>query len=253
MSMENCGIAKHRALTDDTQLYRYMGLSQFLSFVETKQTYITSIRRWQDTWEAPVFQIPVQRDDGELEYPFWAMAEDLSGQSWSLHPESDALWRVYSPQEEGLVIQTTVERFDLMSGIRFGLLAPVVYFENLLDGLTTIARDKEYDGPFQGGFLKRKAFEHEVEVRLVTLNSERCLGKRYKDCIHITVALDPLEFIEGITVDPRAEDWYVATLQKYCERAGFEIVPTKSELYSAGVFESTGVRIRLTPPDSEED
>ena len=251
--MSGTGIVKHEALTDDTKRYRYVSLSQFLSLVESKQTYVTSIRHWQDTWEAPAHQLPAEREDGKLEYPLWTIAEDMVAQSWSLHPESDALWRVYSSQKEGLVIQTSVKRFDLMKDIRYGLLAPVVYFENLLEGLRQIAGDEQYSGPFQGAFLKRRAFEYEAEVRLVTLNDERCLGKRYQDCIRISVALDPVEFIEGITVDPRSSDWYVETLQRYCARVGFKVTPTKSELYSAGVFESTGVRIRWTPVEREED
>ncbi len=251
--MEGSGITKDDTLADDTKLYRYMGLSQFLSFVESKQTYITRIRHWQDTWEAPSFQLPTEGEDGEPKYPLWTVAEDMFGQSWSRHSESDALWKVYSPQEEGLVIQTTVKNFDLMNEIRYGILAPVIYFENLLDEIRGMYDKSKPYKPFAGAFLKRQAFEYEAEVRLITLNQERCLGKTYKDCERIYIALDPVEFIESITVDPRSDDWCVDTLKRYCARAGFTIVPRKSSLYSEGVFESTGMITKFVPIDRDKD
>lgn len=244
---------KAGTLTNETRLYRYMGLSQFLSLVENKQTHITRIRHWQDTWEAPSYQLPRQLDDGELEYSLWNIAEDMFGQSWSLHSESDALWRVYSRDKEGLVVQTTARKFDLMKEIRFGVLAPVIYYDNLLDALSEIKEDDRKENPFIEAFLKRKAFEYEAEVRLITLNQERCLGKRYKDCERIYIAVDPIEFIASITIDPRSKDWYVDTLQKYCARAGFSIVPRKSGLYSEGVFESTGIMTKWVPIDRDKD
>lgn len=251
--MESSRIIKGGTLTDETKLYRYIGLSQFLSLVENRHTYITRIRRWQDTWEAPSYQLPTEGEDGELKYSLWNTSEDMFGQSWSLHSESDALWRVYSPDGEGMVVQTTAGKFDLMNEIRFAVLGPVIYYDNLLNVLTEIKKEDRRDNPFAEAFLKRRAFEYEAEVRLITLNRERCLGKRYEDCDRIYVALDPIEFIESITVDPRSADWYVDTLQRYCARAGFTVVPEKSGLYSEGVFESTGIRIKYIPVDRDED
>jgi hypothetical protein len=250
--MEGSRIKKTGTVTDKTRLYKYMGLSQFLSLVENRQTFITRIRRWQDTWEAPSYQLPVERDDGQLEYSVWNLSEEMFGQSWSLHSESDAMWRVYSPDREGLVVQTTAGKFDLMDEIRFAVLGPVIYYDNLSDGLAEIKKEDHKDNPFVEAFLKRKAFEYEAEVRLITVNEERCLGMRYKDCDRIYIALDPIEFIESITVDPRSADWYVNTLQTYCARAGLTVVPKKSGLYSEGVFQSTGIRRKFIPVDRDE-
>jgi len=244
--MEGSGIDRGGTLADETKLYRYVGLSQFVSFVERKQTYLTRITCWQDTWEAPAFQIPTQGLNGELKYSLRARADDIFGQSWSLHSESDAMWRVYSPQEEGLVIQTTVRKFGLMSEIREGLLAEVIYFDDLEDTLDEIGDDPE-NPPYNVALFKRKAFEYEAEVRLITLNHEICLGKRYEACERIYIALDPIEFVESITVDPRSKDWYVDTLRRYCARSGFSITPRRSGLYSDGVFESTGLSYELSP------
>jgi hypothetical protein len=47
----------------------------------------------------------------------------------------------------------------------------------------------------------------------------------------VSLPLDPKEFIEGITIDPRASDWYVDAIQRYCERYELGIIPVKSKLY----------------------
>ena len=43
--------------------------------------------------------------------------------------------------------------------------------------------------------------------------------------------VNPFEFVESITVDPRAEEWYVNTIKKYCDSKGFNCSVSKSNLY----------------------
>lgn len=243
----NQGILRVGGLTDNTRLYRYLGLSQFLSFTENKLTYITKIKQWEDTWEAPSSKLPTEQDNGKLEYPIYTLSDDMFGQCWSLNGESDALWRIYSQQKEGILIQTTVKKFELIKDVKYGLLAPVIYFDDLREALINLYKNESYPHLFADAFLKRRAFEHEREIRLITLNDERCLGVRFKNHTHIYINLDPVEFIESIIIDPRAEDRYVDTMQKYCKRAGYRIETIKSPLYSSKVFETTGLRKRWVP------
>jgi len=241
------GIIKGDNLTDDTKLYRYISLSQFLSFVETKKITLNNINEWDDTWEAPAGKIPIQTTDGKISFPGWTIFNDMYGQCWSLEGSSDALWRIYSPHREGLLLQTSVKKFELMKNqIKFGMLSPIIYYDDLMQTFKYIKTVKFPKNFFIDAFLKRKAFEHEKEVRLITLNDERCLRKRIKECRYIEIELNPLDFIEGILIDPRASDQYVTAIKKYCERAGFTIVPEKSDLYS-DVYEKTGIVIRYTP------
>jgi hypothetical protein len=245
--MQRVGIIKAGGMAADAKLYRYINLSQFLDFVENQRVHLTRIKDWEDPWEAPGSSLPVENDDGKLTYPSWNLSEDLYGQSWTLNPESDALWRIYSPQGEGLLIQTSAEKFSLLTDIKFGQLAPVMYFEDLIHALNTLTKTSGYDTLFSEALLKRKAFEHEQEVRLITINDERCLPRRFKRCSRIYVGLDPFVFIEGITVDPRAHASYVETLAAYCKRAGFSIVPTKSSLYSPDIYGCSGVVRKYVP------
>lgn len=240
------GIITSDNLTDDTKLYRYVNLSHFISFVETKKTYLTNINNWEDTWEIPKNKIPTEIN-GKIESPLWSIFDDMFGQCWSLEGSSDALWRIYSQHKEGLLLQTSVKKIKLMeSNIKFGMLAPVIYYDNLMETFNQIEKIKGPKSVFKDAFLKRNAFKHEKEVRLVTLNDERCLEKKIKNCTHLEIELNPIEFLEGITIDPRASDWYVDSIKKYCKRAGFSIIPKKSNLYS-DVYEETQMIMRFVP------
>jgi len=236
-------IIQSPALTDETKLYRYISFRQFMDFVETQQISLSRIKNWPDTWEVPSAKLPTQTDGGPIRFSLWNHCESMFGQCWSLHEESDAMWRIYSPQNEGVVIQTSTKKFRLLQDIKHATLGPVIYYDNLKTAFDQIYSHpfREDYGFFAEAFLKRRAFEHEKEVRLVTADDPHCLVRKLPEgASRFYVGLDPHQFIEGITVDPRADDRYVEVLQKYCERAGITVGPVKSTLYG-NVYEQTRI------------
>src|SRR5260221_13947972 len=56
--------------------------------------------------------------------------------------------------------------------------------------------------------VKRAAFQHEREVRYLT-NGQFLKNRVSINEPRVTLPLDPAAFIEGVIVDPRAEDWYL--------------------------------------------
>jgi hypothetical protein len=244
------------ALTDETKLFRYISFRHFVDFVETGQTSLSRIKNWPDTWEVPTAKLPIQMDDGPVGFPFWNVCESMFGQCWSLHEESDAMWRIYSPHADGIVIQSSVRRFHLLHDIKCAALGPVIYYDDLkteLDKINSRPYRGEYER-FTEAFLKRKAFEHEKEVRFVTLDDPQCITKKLQDGTpRFNVDLDPLEFIEGIKLDPRADDRHLEVLQKYCGRAGFMIKSTKSTLYGDPYKHTRLVRKYVTVKKNGED
>ncbi|NMM65642.1 DUF2971 domain-containing protein [Clostridium sp. P21] len=224
--MNEYGLIFDENIKKNTKLYRYMSLGKFMCMVEKKETYLTNIKSWEDKWELPINEI----EDKNL------LESDLYGQCWSLEGISDALWRIYSSNKEGILIKTSPEKFNLISDIRFGILSPVIYYNNLRKVLFELKNIGGSKRLFVKGLLKRSAFKHENEVRLIVINDEKCLGKKYKNCTHINLKIDPFKFIEGIIIDPRASDWYVEAIKAYCLRVGFNIIPVKSDLYSPNDF-----------------
>jgi hypothetical protein len=149
MRMASKGIIIGGGLKKTSVLYRYISLSQFLSMVERKKIHLTKVISWEDPWELPSLKIPTKRKDGGLEYPKHSRLKDIYGQCWSLNSKSDALWRIYSSRNNGILLHSTVERFLLLNDIKFGFLAPVIYYSNLRRALACIHEDDKYNSCYR--------------------------------------------------------------------------------------------------------
>lgn len=203
-------------LGSNTKLYRYLSLSCFLEFVETKTTYLSNLNAWEDIWELPAkHKMPIE------------FSNNLYGQCWSLEGISDALWKIYAKGKEGILIQSSVNKFLSIDQIDVAMLSPVIYYDNLERALQKLDTLKGPEKTFYHGLLKRKAFQHEKEVRLITYVKPDKIDSIPKS---ISITLNPFDFIENIFIDPRASKWYVKTIQSYCSHVGFSITPQQSDL-----------------------
>lgn len=183
--------------------------------------YLTNLNSWDDLWELPA------REKMPSEFK-----DMFHGQCWSLEGISDALWKIYAKDKEGILIQSSVEKFYNIEGIKLGKLSPVIYYEDLDLAINKANTLKGIDKIFYHGLLKRKAFKHEKEVRFLTLNTEACIDNTCKQN-HSTllVNVDPFNFIEDIFIDPRASNWFVDTIKIYCKRLNLHVIPKKSDLF----------------------
>lgn len=219
--MKNTQLIIDKSLNSKTKLYRYIKLSCFFELMETHSMYLTNLNSWDDLWELPARE----RMPAEFKDMFY-------GQCWSLEGISDALWKIYAKDKEGILIQSSVEKFYNIQGIKLGKLSPVIYYENLDLAINKTNTLQGIDRIFYHGLLKRKAFKHEKEVRLLTLNTETCIDNTCKKhCSTLLVKVDPFNFIEDIFIDPRASNWFVNTFKIYCKRLNLHITPKKSDLF----------------------
>ena len=195
-------------LSNDDKIYRYINLNQLMHMVEMNATYLTRLISWEDTWEVPNSKLPTLNNEGKLEYPLYSSSSDLFGQCWSLKEESDAMWRIYSPLKEGIKIGTSIGKLKMIKGLEYSYINKVYYYRDLSDGLKEI-RNKH---PFQEGLIKRDAFEHEKEVRLITLNNKKIIGDKDNKSNYIEFSVDVKVLIEEIVVDPRCKDYYFSII-----------------------------------------
>ena len=234
-------------LKPETKLYRYVALEAFLAFIETKRTVLTNINIWDDKWEVILSKIPNVDEEGNPDPPLYSFHQELFAQSWSLVDESDAMWRIYSPNRNGLRLQSSVAKFSLIDGVKRSYLGEVVYFETVQE-LLTLAKSRR--SSFHEALFKRTAFQHEREVRLLT--HAQFLEEFEPGSTHISLSLDPSAFIEGIAIDPRAEDWYVAAIVGYCKKAELHCMPVKSALYESDPHLKLGLARRWVPVDDQK-
>lgn len=230
-------------INPDDRLYRYISLSQFISLMENRKLFLKKVKLWDDPWEAPDDQLPFIRDNGEPIKAESLLAGSTVGQCWTYEKDSDAMWRIYSSDRQGIMLETTAADFNLIDNLRHAVLARVIYFDrqNYIEKRKEIIANKSY--LFAGDMaLKRAAFRHENEVRLLV-----CLQDYYKefgDVWEISSAefdLVPECFLRSITFDPRADNWYVETMKKYCASKGLKCPIEKSTLYQKNFYESTNI------------
>lgn len=231
-------------------LFRYMSLAQFLSIVENKKLYLNKVKRWEDTWEGPDDQLPIITDTGKKIFTESLITASTVGQCWTYDNDSDAMWRIYSPDRQGIMIETYIDCFRDIRDLRRAVLAKVIYFnkENYIQKRYEIAENKSYR--YVGDMaLKREAFKHENEVRLLVCLQEY---EEIPNCWDIPVMsfdFNPQTFIKSITFDPRADDWFVTTMKQYCLSKGFSCPVKKSSLYEKDFFKESNIVKRLVTVD----
>lgn len=134
--------------------------------------------------------------------------------------ESEAMWRLYARETvEGVAIQTTVERLKAaLPQDKSFMIRAVDYRDNYVHN-----KREESLARF---FIKRKAFEHEKEVRVLLSDNEA--GQKNQRGIRVPTRLS--ELIQTIVVSPYAPDWLPGVVSDTVERFGINATVSHSEL-----------------------
>ncbi|MEK6225507.1 MAG: DUF2971 domain-containing protein [Chloroflexota bacterium] len=231
-----------RKLTLDTTLYRYLSLERFLELIEARRIRLANVNRWEDPGEAILGKVPTRGDSGKIERPLYSFHERIYGSCWTRLQESDAMWRIYSPDRTGVQIAASVAKFQLITGVRRSLIDEVRYFETRTD---LLANASQAPDALAVALHKRSAFQHEHEVRFLT--HADFLERTVSGPTHVDLPVDPATFIEGVALDPRADNWYVDVLKMYCIRAGLRVQPSKSALYEPNPQRRISIEQRWVP------
>ena len=89
--------------------------------------------------------------------------------------------------------------------------------------------------------LKREAFKHENEVRLlVCLQGYEGVTNGW-DIPVVGFSINPNSFIKSVTFDPRSDEWFVDTMKKYCLSKGLICPTKKSTLYERNFYDEAKI------------
>jgi len=230
-------------INENDHLFRYISLAQFISLVENRKLYLRKVKIWDDPWEAPDDQLPIIREDGEPIFSESLITTSTVGQCWTYEKDSDAMWRIYSPDRQGIMIETIANEFNNIDNLRRAFLSKVIYYNkrNYIEKRNEIAKNHSY---FISGdlALKREAFMHENEVRLLVCLQE--YSNEIDNIWDIPVVgfkVKPGSFIKSITFDPRADEWFVDTMKKYCISKKLTCPIEQSTLYKKDFYEASGI------------
>ncbi|SNY98246.1 DUF2971 domain-containing protein [Halomonas sp. hl-4] len=194
----------------DQYIYRIISIERLIELFSNKKNVLVSPRKWEDPFENFILKSKARLSDGEI--ADFGFRDDFYGQCWTRHKASDAMWRIYSPESSGVRIRTTIPK--LANSLAVGLqpwqnvqcfIGKVKYLNNkrMMDFANTVFKGKINPEAYELAktlLIKRPAFKHENEVRLLYFEKENGKsGSIYE------YDIDPHSLIDQIMIDPRLD------------------------------------------------
>lgn len=246
----------------EKNIYRIYPLNRFIDLLKSRKNVLVRTSLWEDPFENFILNSTGKLPSGQI---FTIASRDkYFGQCWSLKKESDAMWRIYSQHIKnektgdlitdniGIKVKSTIGKvFEPLSKLQKTAINP---FNGLPYNLTSFIGKVQYkskkdlvgllnkdassyvfdqSGKGQAStlMLKRIAFTHEKEVRIV---------HSYDDCedsdkIYV-YPIDPNYCFEEIVVDPRIPKEVYLKIKSLIEKEGYKNKIIQSGLYKIESF-----------------
>lgn len=255
----------------DRKLYKFMSFYSFVDFIQSGSLNFVRPKVWEDPYEGFIFQ-KLKTSEGKKEIEtllkkipgnnaksiFYDLALKFEkifyAQSWSLCSESDAMWRIYNYENKTVRIEVLESKIRQIDNIK---IVDVEYDDkiNLEREIEKIGLYKDQTDFMKIYRVKRTAFQHEREVRLIYQNNEAInqksqdeiellkkrlsgtelesvlndITKSYPDILMIDISSIP-NFVNSVCLHPQAPDWFDLTIRRYCELNKINYIG-KSKLY----------------------
>jgi hypothetical protein len=198
-------IFEEDGLTLETKIYRTFSVERLFQLFESNENVVVRPALWDDTFENLALSSKISNgvETGSFEFK-----DDIYGQCWTLQAASDAIWRIYSQGTNGIRIRSTVGKlfYSLANSSQLGANGET--FIGKVNYLSESKLRKFADTHFTNGNIrpeaiaktltvKRKAFLHEKEVRLIYVSDNR-----QADPV-LRFGIDPYNLIDQIMIHPQ--------------------------------------------------
>jgi hypothetical protein len=209
----------------DTIVWKYLDLSKFLDLLLSRKLFMSRSDKFEDQYEG-TFSEPTYEEIKKLAINnpeflnyYKTHREKVAISSWHINEyESFAMWQIFTQNSEGLAIQSTIGRLQKA-------LEPEKNLKQYIGQVNYIDYKKEYipfDDMFFPFLFKRKSFQYEREVRIISDTSDTKIN--INDGIKINVDISQL-------ID-KIENWYKNLVIQLVSKLGFDIEIEKSDLES---------------------
>ena len=215
----------------DTIVWKYLDLSKFLDLLLSQRLFMSRSDKFEDQYEGtfsePTFEEIRKLSEHNPEFLkfYKERREKVVISSWHINEyESFAMWQIFTQNNEGLAIQSTVGR------LQKALQADTTYQQSIGE-VNYIDYKKEYipfDDMFFPFLFKRKSFIYEREIRIICDASARV--NPVNEGLNISVNINDL--IEKIYIHPKSENWYKKLIIGLLKKLDFDFLIEKSDLES---------------------
>ena len=215
----------------NTIVWKYLDLSKFLDLLMSEKLFMSRSDKFEDQYEGtfsePTFEEirKLSIDNPDFLNYYKSHREKVAISSWHINEyESFAMWQIFTQNSEGLAIQSTIGRLQ-------DALNPETNFDQYIGEVNYIDYKKEYipfDDMFFPFLFKRKSFQYEREVRIITDIAENNI--KINEGLKINIDINQL--IEKIYIHPKSENWYKNLVIQLVKQLGFDFTIEKSDLES---------------------
>jgi len=207
-------------------LYHILPFHRLVDVFETRELYFSSPKSWEDPYESVV--------GGDI-------VNSVFAQCWCKLAVSDAMWRIYSPDRLSVRIKTTSQKLteEVRGGLkhrgdRYRARRRSVDYRLTRDipaavreAQAAFGKDSSTSSALAPLFIKRRAFKHESEYRIVVHDRNPENGQK-----ELRVPVNPHKLILSVFADPRAPDAVVEVFKFFLkEKIQFKGSVAKSALY----------------------
>ncbi len=248
-------------IDDDSQsIYRVLDPSHLFDLFETKSLALVPPRMWEDPYEN-VFadSFGVDQKNKKVRYSYEGYVKNIFGICWTLIEETDASWRIYSPEKNRIKIKTSLKKLSkvvtkLDEDFFQSRIGKVKYYSektikrNISDIINKLSNFGRPDLIEELYLIKRNVFKHEKEVRLL-VRLPQVSGNEIHSLLYFSgeeevciIPVDnPNDFVEEIVFDPRMPNNLVRVYEYYLKNHfGYPNTICMSNMY-----EGPNVRIKV--------
>lgn len=220
----------------DRPIYRIMPITRFLQLLDEKKLTLVKPKKWDDPFENALLSCEFEISGEEV--ASFTAKDGVYGQCWTFHRETDAMWRIYSPDKTGVRVTTTPRK--LLTALQNSqpryhhftcFIGKVSYLSkgDLLEKLQSIdVFNTDCSGIAESLLYKRKEFRHEKEIRLIYSSSE---NENPNDVYQFDI--EPMELLDRILFDPRMDKNLVEAYKLAIAAKGCNTEIKRSTLYDA--------------------
>ncbi len=223
----------------DTPIYRVYNSNWLLSMFTKNENVLVKPSLWDDPFENFILNTAAIKLKNQARFDLEARNQ-YYGQCWSLIEESDAMWRIYSHDKNGIKVKTTIRKLfsslkqsanDLIGNPFIGKVKYLhinLLKQRIMDESWLELESFSYESQATSLMFKRLEFEHEKEVRLLFRNSFD--KNSNSDLYHYKI--DPHDLFEEIVFDPRISYEIFEVYKSFLkEKIGYKQPIKQSELY----------------------